>query len=78
MFNGSSALLQGDQGLVQRLGEYQMHVTAPENFLILLSKLMDSVLVDTVHEQLLDIAPKKCNYQRFRAHSSGCGGVLED
>lgn len=46
---------EGDQGLVQRLGEYQRTLQPGLNFVV---PLMDSVVVDTVREQLLDIAPQ--------------------
>jgi len=46
---------EGDQGLVQRLGEYQRTLQPGLNFVV---PLMDSVVVDTIREQLLDIAPQ--------------------
>lgn len=46
---------EGDQGLVQRLGEYQRTLQPGLNFVV---PLMDSVVVDTTREQLLDISPK--------------------
>jgi regulator of protease activity HflC (stomatin/prohibitin superfamily) len=47
---------EGDEGLVQRLGEYQRTLKPGLNFVV---PLMDSVVVDTTREQLLDIAPQK-------------------
>ena len=46
---------EGDQGLVQRLGEYQRTLKPGLNFVV---PLMDSVVVDTTREQLLDIDPQ--------------------
>ena len=46
---------EGDEGLVQRLGEYQRTLKPGLNFVV---PLMDSVVVDTTREQLLDIAPQ--------------------
>ncbi|MCY7408545.1 MAG: paraslipin [Alkalinema sp. CAN_BIN05] len=46
---------EGDQGLVQRLGEYQRTLQPGLNFVV---PLVDSVVVDTIREQLLDIAPQ--------------------
>ncbi len=47
---------EGDEGLVQRLGEYKRTLKPGLNFVV---PLMDTVLVDTTREQLLDIAPQK-------------------
>ncbi len=47
---------EGDEGLVQRLGEYQRTLKPGLNFVV---PLMDSVVVDTVREQLLDIPPQR-------------------
>ncbi len=46
---------EGDEGLVQRLGEYQRTLKPGLNFV---DPLMDSVVVDTTREQLLDIDPQ--------------------
>ncbi len=46
---------EGDEGLVQRLGEYQRTLQPGLNFVV---PLMDSVVVDTIREQLLDISPQ--------------------
>ena len=46
---------EGDEGLVQRLGEYQRTLKPGLNFVV---PLMDSVVVDTTREQLLDIDPQ--------------------
>jgi regulator of protease activity HflC (stomatin/prohibitin superfamily) len=46
---------EGDEGLVQRLGEYQRTLKPGLNFVV---PLMDSVVVDTTREQLLDIPPQ--------------------
>ncbi len=46
---------EGDQGLVQRMGEYQRTLQPGLNFVV---PLMDSVVVDTIRQQLLDIDPK--------------------
>ena len=47
---------EGDEGLVQRLGEYKRTLKPGLNFVV---PLMDTVLVDTTREQILDIAPQK-------------------
>jgi regulator of protease activity HflC (stomatin/prohibitin superfamily) len=47
---------EGDEGLVQRLGEYKRTLKPGLNFVV---PLMDTVLVDTTREQTLDIAPQK-------------------
>ncbi len=47
---------EGDEGLVQRLGEYKRTLKPGLNFVV---PLMDTVLVDTTREQLLDIEPQK-------------------
>lgn len=47
---------EGDEGLVQRLGEYKRTLKPGLNFVV---PLMDTVLVDTVREQILDIDPQK-------------------
>ncbi len=47
---------EGDEGLVQRLGEYKRTLKPGLNFVV---PLMDTVLVDTTREQLLDIDPQK-------------------
>lgn len=47
---------QGDEGLVQRLGEYKRTLKPGLNFVV---PLMDTVLVDTTRDQLLDIKPQK-------------------
>jgi regulator of protease activity HflC (stomatin/prohibitin superfamily) len=47
---------EGDEGLVQRLGEYQRTLKPGLNFVV---PLMDSVVVDTTREQLLDIPPQR-------------------
>lgn len=46
---------EGDQGLVQRMGEYKRTLQPGLNFVV---PLMDSVVVDTIRQQLLDIDPK--------------------
>ncbi|MEB3291739.1 MAG: stomatin-like protein [Synechococcales bacterium] len=47
---------EGDEGLVQRLGEYKRTLKPGLNFVV---PLMDTVLVETTREQLLDIKPQK-------------------
>ena len=47
---------EGDEGLVQRLGEYKRTLKPGLNFVV---PLMDTVLVDTTREQILDIDPQK-------------------
>lgn len=47
---------QGDQALVQRLGQYKRTLNPGLNFVI---PLLDTVLVETVREQLLDIEPQR-------------------
>jgi len=46
---------EGEEGLVQRLGEYQRTLKPGLNFVV---PLMDSVMVETTREQTLDIAPQ--------------------
>lgn len=46
---------EGDEALVQRLGEYRRTLRPGLNFVV---PLMDTVLVDTTREQLLDIDPQ--------------------
>ncbi|OUC16492.1 MAG: hypothetical protein B0A82_01060 [Alkalinema sp. CACIAM 70d] len=47
---------EGDEALVQRLGEYKRTLRPGLNFVV---PVVDSVLVETVREQLLDIEPQK-------------------
>ncbi len=46
---------QGDEALVQRLGQYKRTLKPGLNFVI---PFMDTVLIETVREQLLDIDPQ--------------------
>ena len=46
---------QGDEALVQRLGQYKRTLKPGLNFVI---PFVDTVLVETVREQLLDIDPQ--------------------
>jgi regulator of protease activity HflC (stomatin/prohibitin superfamily) len=46
---------EGDEGLVQRLGQYQRTLTPGLNFVV---PLVDNVLVETIREQTLDIPPQ--------------------
>ncbi len=47
---------QGDEALVQRLGQYKRTLKPGLNFVI---PFMDTVLVETIREQLLDIDPQQ-------------------
>jgi regulator of protease activity HflC (stomatin/prohibitin superfamily) len=47
---------EGDEALVQRLGQYQRTLKPGLNFVV---PLFDTVLVETMREQLLDIQPQK-------------------
>jgi regulator of protease activity HflC (stomatin/prohibitin superfamily) len=47
---------EGDEALVQRLGQYQRTLKPGLNFVV---PLFDTVLVETMREQLLDIEPQK-------------------
>lgn len=47
---------QGDQAIVQRLGQYKRILNPGLNFVI---PLFDTVLVETIREQLLDIDPQR-------------------
>jgi regulator of protease activity HflC (stomatin/prohibitin superfamily) len=47
---------QGDQAIVQRLGQYKRILNPGLNFVI---PLLDTVLVETIREQLLDIDPQR-------------------
>jgi regulator of protease activity HflC (stomatin/prohibitin superfamily) len=47
---------QGDQALVQRLGQFKRVLNPGLNFVI---PVLDTVLVETVREQLLDIEPQR-------------------
>lgn len=47
---------QGDQAIVQRLGQYKRILNPGLNFVI---PLLDTVLIETIREQLLDIPPQR-------------------
>jgi regulator of protease activity HflC (stomatin/prohibitin superfamily) len=47
---------EGDEALVQRLGQYKRTLKPGLNFVV---PLVDTVLIETVREQLLDIKPQK-------------------
>lgn len=47
---------QGDQAIVQRLGQFKRILNPGLNFVI---PLLDTVLVETIREQLLDIEPQR-------------------
>jgi regulator of protease activity HflC (stomatin/prohibitin superfamily) len=47
---------EGDEALVQRLGQYQRTLKPGLNFVV---PLVDTVLVETMREQLLDIEPQQ-------------------
>lgn len=56
VFGSIRVIEQGDQALVQRLGRYQRTLNPGLNFVV---PLLDTVLVETVREQLLDIEPQR-------------------
>lgn len=47
---------QGDEALVQRLGQYKRTLKPGLNFVI---PVLDTVLIETIREQILDIEPQK-------------------
>ncbi|NJR52301.1 MAG: paraslipin [Leptolyngbyaceae cyanobacterium CSU_1_3] len=47
---------QGDEALVQRLGQYKRTLKPGLNFVI---PILDTVMVETIREQILDIVPQK-------------------
>ncbi len=56
IFGSVRIIEQGDQALVQRLGRYQRTLNPGLNFVV---PIIDTVLVETVREQLLDIEPQR-------------------